>query len=118
MVVVLALMLFSFYLQLLIARSKDNLQLLLTIGYSPAWLSKNVAMRFIPVYIIIVVIALLLASALQWAFFHYVIYARPELSSFIHWSLLAATALLILLSVITNFRMVKKLLYNFYSQSQ
>jgi hypothetical protein len=117
-VVVLALMLFSFYLQLLIARSKDNLRLLLTIGYSPAWLSKNVAQRFIPVYIIIVIIALSAAALLQWIFFHNVMYDRPELSPFIHWSLLAATALLILLSVITNFRMVKKLLYDFYRLPQ
>jgi cell division protein FtsX len=118
MVVLLALMLFSFYLQLLIARSKDNLQLLLTLGYSPAWLSKNVAQRFITVYIIIVVIALAVAAVLQWAFYHYIMYNRPELSAFIHWSLMAATALLILLSAITNFRMVKRLLYNFYRQSQ
>src|SRR6185369_14149550 len=40
-VVILALMLFSFYLQLIIARSKDNLKLLLTLGYSPSWLSRN-----------------------------------------------------------------------------
>jgi hypothetical protein len=117
-VVVLALMLFSFYLQLLIARSKDNLRLLLTLGYSPAWLSKNVAQRFIPVYIIIVIIALSAAAILQWIFFHNVMYDRPELSPFIHWSLLAATAVLILLSVITNFRMVKKLLYDFYRLPQ
>lgn len=118
MVVLLALMLFSFYLQLLIARSKDNLQLLLTLGYSPAWLSKNVAQRFIPVYIIIVVIALAVAAVLQWAFYHYIMYSRTELSAFIHWSLPAATALLILLSAFTNFKMVKRLLYNFYRQSQ
>ncbi len=58
LVVILALMLFSFYLQLIIAKSKDNLQLLLTIGYSPAWLSRNVSKRFLPIYIIIVIIAL------------------------------------------------------------
>ena len=118
LVVILALMLFSFYLQLVIARSKDNLRLLLTIGYSPGWLSKNVAQRFIPVYIIIVMIALIIAAFLQWVFFHYVMYNRPELSPFIHWSLLAATALLLLLSVTTNLRMVKKLLYKFSAEPQ
>jgi hypothetical protein len=118
MVVVLSLMLFSFYLQLLIARSKDNLRLLLTIGYSPSWLSKKVAQLFIPVYIIIVFIALAVAAVLQWAFFHYVMHDRSELSAVIHWSLPVVAALLILLSVITNFRMVKKLLHGFYKQSQ
>ncbi len=117
MVVVLALMLFSFYLQLLIARSKDNLQLLLTLGYSPGWLSKKMAQRFIPVYIITVIIALAVTTVLQWTFVHYVMSDRPELSVFIHWYLLVATALLIVLSAITNFRMVKKLLYDFFRNS-
>ena len=118
MVVILSLLLFSFYLQLLIAKSKDNLQLLLTIGYSPSWLSKNVAKQFIPVYIVVVLVALAITQILQWGFHHYVMNDRAELSSIIHWSLLAVTALLILLSVITNHRLVKKLLHNFYKQPQ
>ena len=118
MVVVLALMLFSFYLQLLIARSKDNLQLLLTLGYSPGWVSKNVARQFIPVYIIVVLVALLITQLLQWGFHHFVMYDRPELSTFIHWALPVTAAVLILLSVITNFRMVKSILYKFYKQPQ
>lgn len=113
LVVVLALMLFSFYLQLLIARSKENLQLLLTIGYSPAWLSKKVSRLFIPVYIFIVIIALSGTAVLQWFFFHFIMQEREVLSSIIHWSLPVASALLILLSVITNYRMVKKLLYKY-----
>jgi ABC-type lipoprotein release transport system permease subunit len=118
MVVILALMLFSFYLQLLIARSKDNLQLLLTLGYSPGWLSKKVASQFIPVYIIVVLVALAITQLLQFAFHRFIMYNRPELSSILHWSLLIVTGVLILLSVIINYRMVKRLLYNFYRQSQ
>lgn len=113
LVVVLALMLFSFYLQLLIARSKENLQLLLTIGYSPAWLSKKVSRLFIPVYIFIVIIALSGTAVLQWLFFHFIMQEREELSEMIHWSLPLVSVLLVLLSVFTNFRMVKKLLYKF-----
>jgi hypothetical protein len=118
MVVILALMLFSFYLQLMIARSKDNLQLLLTIGYSPGWLSKKVARQFIPVYIIVVCVALAITQLLQFAFHRFVMYNRPELSSFVHWSLPAVSGILILLSVIINYRMVRRLLYKFYKQSQ
>ena len=72
-VVVLALMLFSFYLQLIIARSKDNLKLLLTLGYSPAWLSRNVSNRFLPVYILIVVdcIGINAAGAMVVSSFHH-----------------------------------------------
>jgi hypothetical protein len=111
LVILLALMLFSFYLQLVIARSKDSLQLLLTIGYSPSWLSRNLAKQFIPVYIVVVLLALGFAQLMQWAFHHFVMYDRPELSNTIHWTVLAAAAGLIFLSVITNYKMVRKLLY-------
>jgi hypothetical protein len=118
MVVILALMLFSFYLQLLIAKSKDNLQLLLTLGYSPGWLGKNMARQFIPVYISVVLVALAITQLLQWAFHHFIMFDRPELSTLLHWSVPAVAAALVLLSVITNFRMVKSILYKFYKQSQ
>jgi hypothetical protein len=114
LVVVMALMLFSFYLQLLIARSKDNLQLLLLLGYSPNWLSQNVSKRFIPVYIFIVLAALAITQILQWAFHHSVMYDRPELSSLINWIVVAIATGLIVLSIITNYRLVRKLLYRLY----
>lgn len=111
LVVILALMLFSFYLQLVIARSKDSLRLLLTLGYSPQWLSKNVSKRFIPVYVLIVLFAVGLTQLMQWAFHHFAMYDRPELSSFAHWIVFALAAFLVGLSVFTNFRLVKNLLY-------
>ncbi|WP_028787450.1 ABC transporter permease [Terrimonas ferruginea] len=114
LVVILALMLFSFYLQLVIARSRDSLQLLLTIGYSPAWLSRNFSKRFIPVYITIVLTALLVTQLAQWAFHHFVMFDRPELSSFIHWGVWLVGVVLIILSIVTNYRLVRKLLYRLY----
>ena len=114
MVVIMALMLFSFYLQLVIARSRENLQLLLLIGYSPLWLSKNVSRKFIPIYILIVLVALAITQAMQWAFHHFVMYDREELSTPVHWSVIALAFVLIVLSAITNYRLVKKLLYKLF----
>lgn len=114
LVVVLALMLFSFYLQLVVSRSRQSLELLLTLGYSPAWLSDKVSRRFIPVYIVIVLSALFLTQIMQWAFHQFVMFNRPELSSLVHWSVLLVAVILIILSAITNFRLVKKLLYRLY----
>ncbi|HUC83302.1 MAG TPA: hypothetical protein VMR70_20495 [Flavisolibacter sp.] len=114
LVVVMALMLFSFYLQLVIARSKDNLQLLLLIGYSPLWLSKNVSKRFIPVYVLIVLSALALTQLMQWAFHRFVMYNREDLSTPVHWSVVALAVVLIVLSIATNYRLVKKLLYKLF----
>jgi hypothetical protein len=107
MVVVLALMLFSFYLQLIIARSKDNLQLLITLGYSPSWMSRKVSGRFLPVYISIVLSALLMTEILQWCFHHFIMRDKPELSPFVHWSIAAGAILLISLSLFTNYRLVR-----------
>jgi hypothetical protein len=114
LVVIMALMLFSFYLQLVIARSKENLQLLLLIGYSPLWLSQNVSKRFIPVYVMIVMVALALTQGMQWAFHHLVMYEREELSTPVHWSVISLAVLLIALSAVTNYRLVKKLLYKLF----
>lgn len=111
LVVILALMLFSFYLQLVIARSKDNLQLLLLLGYSPGWLGQKVAKQFVPVYILVVLVGLALTQLMQWGFHQFAMYNRPELSSFVHWSVALAAVVLILLSIITNFRLVKRLLH-------
>lgn len=114
LVVVMALMLFSFYLQLLIARSRDSLQLLLLLGYSPDWLSRHVSRQFIPVYILIILAALALTQILQWAFHHTVMYDRPELSSLVNWVVAAIAAGLVILSIITNYRLVRRLLYKLY----
>lgn len=111
LVVVLSLMVFSFYLQLVVARSKDNLQLLLAIGYSPSWLSKNLSQRFIPAYVFIMLCALVLTQLLHWAFFHYILFDPTALSPFIHWGVAAIVLFLIILSAIINYAMMRKLLY-------
>ena len=114
LVVVLALMLFSFYLQLVIARSKDNLQLLITLGYSPDWLSKNVSRRFIPVYTGIVITALIITAIIQFLFHHFAMYERPEISSFIHWGIILIAVAQVVFSVVTNYRLIRKLLYKMF----
>ena len=111
LVIVLALMLFSFYLQLMIARSKENLQLLLTLGYSPNWLSKTVAKTWIPVYVFVVIAALIITALLHYAFVKTSFVERNDLSYFLDWSVLAVALLLLGLSVFTNYRLVKKELY-------
>lgn len=108
LVVVLALLLFSFYLQLVIARSRDSIRLLLTLGYSPNWLSRHFTQRFIPVYIMIIVAALLLTALMQFVFHRWVMYNRPELQSFPHWSVLLTAIVLLALSVWANYKLVRK----------
>lgn len=111
LVILLAMLLFSFYLQLMIAKSKDNLQLLLTLGYSPKWLSKTVAKEWIPVYIGIVLSALLFTGLLQFGFQYFMMNGREELSPLMHWMVYMIAVILVCLSVLANYRLVKKLLY-------
>ena len=111
LVILLAMVLFSFYLQLMIARSKENLQLLLTIGYSPQWLSRTVAKKWIPVYVTIVLLSVAVTALLQWTFGRSVMNGSEALSPFIHWIIIAIAMVLLALSVIVNYRLVKKLLY-------
>ncbi len=110
MIVVLALMLFSFYLQLVIAKSKENLQLLLAIGYSPKWLGRKIVRQLIPVYFLIIFIALLATQFAQWSFYHFIMSDRPELSVAINGIIFLTAIVLLFISVFINYRLVKKLL--------
>ena len=110
LVVILALLLFSFYLQLVIARSRDSIRLLLTLGYSPSWLSRNFTRQFIPVYAVIILLALAVTAFMQFAFHRWVMYSRSELSSYPHWTVWLTAFLLAVLTVGANFRLVRRLL--------
>lgn len=111
LVILLAMMLFSFYLQLMIARSKDNLQLLLTLGYSPGWLSKTVSKKWIPVYVTIILIALAATQAFQYFFQQSFLNGRDDLSPLVHWSVIMVAVFLILLCISINYRLIKRLLF-------
>jgi hypothetical protein len=111
LVIILALMLFSFYLQLVIARSKASLQLLLTMGYSPTWLSQNVARQFMPIYFFIILGALLAVQLIQWAFHQFVMIGQSETTTLVHWGVLLTAVLLMVLSVYINYRLIRKLLF-------
>ncbi len=110
LVILLAMVLFAFYLQLVIAKSKENLQLLLTLGYSPGWLSKTVAKKWIPVYIGIIGIACIITAILHTGFRYMLPGNGDALPVFVHWTVLVTAAALILLSVFINYRLIKKLL--------
>lgn len=110
LVILLAMVLFSFYLQLMIARSKENLQLLLTLGYAPGWLSKAVARQWVPVYITVVITALAVTALLHYLFGKFAMAGRDDLSPFINWTVIVTAVVLLALSVIINYRMVKRLL--------
>ena len=111
LVVLLSVLLFSFYLQLMISRSKDNLQLLLTLGYSPLWLSKTVAKKWIPVYAIIILIALATTQFFQYFFQRNFIAGQDALSPFIDYKVIILSLLLFILCIFSTYRLIKTQLY-------
>lgn len=108
LVIGLAMMLFSFYLQLMIAKSKDNLQLLLTLGYSPKWLGNSVVKTWLPVYISIIVIALAITALLHFMFTNLAIVDSANLSWSLHWSVYLTALGLFALTLYINSRLVKR----------
>lgn len=108
LVIVLALMLFSFYLQLMIAKSKDNLRLLLILGYSPKWLANSVAKTWLPVYLSIIVSALVLTEILHLLFMQLSFVQAANLSYYLNWSVWLTAILLFALTIFINLRLVKK----------
>lgn len=112
LVIILALLLFSFYLQLMIAKSKDNLQLLLTLGYSPGWLANSVAKTWLPVYLSIIIAALIITEILHLLFMQLPFVKADNLSYILHWSVWLTAIFLFALTVIINQKLVKKELRN------
>lgn len=108
LVIGLALMLFSFYLQLMIARSKDNLQLLLTLGYSPKWLGNSVVKTWLPVYVIIIAAALVITFVFHLLFRTITIIDNASLSWSLHWTVFLTAFILLALTLYMNANLVKK----------
>ena len=70
--------------------------------------------KFIPIYVLIVLAALAATQLMQWAFHRFVMFSREELSTQIDWLVVVIALALIVLSAITNYRLVKRLLYKLY----
>lgn len=108
LVIILALMLFSFYLQLMIAKSKDNLRLLLTLGYSPKWLAQSVTKTWMPVYLIIIIVALIFTQLLHLLFLQFSFVSAADISWMLHWSVWLIAIVLLGLTMFINSELVKK----------
>ncbi len=108
LVIAMALMLFSFYLQLMIAKSKDNLRLLLTLGYSPNWLAKSVAQTWLPVYLTIIFVAVVITQILHFGFLQLSFASKANLSYFLNWSVWLTAIILLALTWFINSRLVQK----------
>lgn len=113
LVILLALILFGFYLQLMIAKSKENINLLLILGYSPSWLSRSFAKTFLPVYVLIICLAVIVTSLGQLLFVNLPL-SNERLSPVLHWSVWITALILLFLAMWWNIRMVRKEISGMY----
>ncbi len=81
-----ALLVFSLFIQLTIASTKAEIQLLLTLGTSPKQLKHFLLKQFFPINFIITLICLLLVAILQWLLQNYLqgqhMYVNPLISKY------------------------------------
>ena len=91
----------------MIAKSRDNLRLLLTLGYSPRWLANSVAKTWLPVYLVIIITALIITQLLHLLFLQLSFVNKEDLSSLLHWSVWLIAILLLALTVFINSGLVK-----------
>jgi hypothetical protein len=108
LVIVLALILFSFYLQLIIAKSKENLQLLLILGYSPKWLAGSVVKTWLPIYFFIIAAALIITQIIQLFFLRLSFIENSSVSAICNWSVWLTAIILLILTLYFNTRLVKR----------
>ncbi len=106
LVLLLALILFGFYLQLMIAKSKDNIGLLLLLGYSPTWLSKSFSKNFLPIYLSVTIISILIVSVVQFLFSR-LAFTQEAVSPSLHWTVWSIAFILFVLMLLINTGMVK-----------
>lgn len=61
-----ALLVFSMFIQLVIASCKKEIRLLITLGAAPRQLQRYLLKQFVPLYVVIGLLALVLVAGLQW----------------------------------------------------
>jgi len=108
LVIALAILLFAFYLKLLISRSRDNLQLLVIIGYEPGRLGSQVSRRWVPAYAIIVLIALAGAQFLHSLFRNAIAGGNEKLDPFISIYSFTLAFIIFLICVVINAFLLRK----------
>ncbi|MEO7802763.1 MAG: hypothetical protein ABIR81_12220 [Ginsengibacter sp.] len=109
LIICLALLLFSFYLKLIIANSRQNLQLMIILGYSPGWLTKIVSRKWIVLYLIIITAALVCTGVVHYLFSSN--FMQANISFLPDWKVFGLAALLFILAIYFNYTLIKKELF-------
>jgi cell division protein FtsX len=103
-----ALLVFSMFIQVVIASCKREIQLLVTLGTAPRQLQRYLMRQFVPLYIFTAIISLLLITILQWKAAGILAGMNMFVSSWISPGTAGAALLVIVLVYIVNLQSVKR----------
>lgn len=103
---------FSLFIQLTIASSRTDIELLKTLGISPGLLRQFLMRQFMPVNGIVLVVVLAVLSALQWVLHKVLVTEQMFISPWLSPVTIAATVLVLLFIWLTNRSTVKRYLKN------
>lgn len=103
-----ALLIFTLFIQLTIASSKEEISLLITLGAAPKQLQRFLLKRFIPSNVISIVITLVLVAIIQFVLHYMLATQNIFVSRYLsYYTIIAAIVLLVLITIV-NFQSVRK----------
>ncbi|WP_343667414.1 FtsX-like permease family protein [Chitinophaga sp.] len=103
-----ALLVFSMFIQVVIASCKKEIQLLVTLGTAPRQLQRYLMRQFVPLYIFTAIIALAFIAVLQWKAAGILAANKMFVPSWISPGTAGAAVLVIILVYIVNLRSVRR----------
>jgi hypothetical protein len=103
-----ALLVFSMFIQVVIASCKKEIQLLVTLGTAPRQLQRYLMRQFVPLYVVTAIVALILITAVQWWAAGALAAHNMFVSSWIGPATAGAALLVVILVYIVNLVSVKK----------
>ncbi|WP_207491423.1 FtsX-like permease family protein [Aridibaculum aurantiacum] len=103
-----ALLVFSLFIQLTIASTKTEINLLITLGTSPKQLQRFLLRQFMPFNIIITLICLLVVAVLQWWLQRFLQQQNMNISPWISYYTVLTAALILLVLWLVNTRTIYK----------
>ncbi|MDB5248970.1 MAG: hypothetical protein JWQ40_3364 [Segetibacter sp.] len=106
-----ALLVFSLFIQLTIAATKNEINLLITLGTSPKQLQRFLVKQFLPANVIITFVCLAVVAILQYVLQGYLQKQNMHISSLVSYYTIAAAGIILLVLWITNVSTIRKYIH-------
>lgn len=103
-----ALLVFSLFIQLTIASTKNEINLLVTIGASPKQLQRFLMKQFLPANVIITLVCLAVITILQYVLQAFLAKQNMNVSRWVSWYTIVTAAVILVVLWLVNYSTIKK----------